>query len=374
MDKFVTIFMCGDVMTGRGIDQVMTHPSDSKLYEPFMKSAKGYVDLAEDKNGVIQKPVSYAYIWGDALDEMQRMGTDIRIINLETSVTRSNDYWRSKGINYRMHPKNILCLTTAKIDYCSLANNHMLDWGYSGLIETFSTLTKVNIKYSGAGVNIEEAEKPAILDLKGQGRIIIFSYGLFASGIPKNWQATRETPGINTLADLSTESVFQIQNKIKEIKQPKDLVVFSIHWGSNWGYEIPNEQIEFSHTLINDADVDIVHGHSSHHIKRIEVYKDKPIIYGCGDFINDYEGISGREKYRSDLGLMYFIRMDISSRKLIEFHVIPTQIKNFKVNQASPENMQWLYKVLNRESKRLGTHVTMQKDNKLRLVWSSSAR
>lgn len=373
MDEFITIFMCGDVMTGRGIDQVMPHPSDPKLYEPFMKSAKGYVDLAEDKNGVIQKPVGYAYIWGDALDEMQRMDTDIRIINLETSVTKSNDYWRGKVINYRMHPKNISCLTAAKIDSCSLANNHMLDWGYSGLRETLSTLKKVNIKYSGAGRNIEEAEKPAVLDLKGRGRIIIFSYGLITSGIPKNWQATRETPGINMLADLSTESVFQIQTKIREIKQPKDLVVFSIHWGGNWGYEIPNEQIEFSHNLINDAYVDIVHGHSSHHIKGIEVYKSKPIIYGCGDFINDYEGIIGHEKYRSDLGLMYFIRMDLSSRKLIEFHMVPTQIKNFKVNRASPENMQWLGKVLNRESKRLGTHVTMQKDNKLRLEWSNSA-
>jgi len=76
-------------------------------------------------------------------------------------------------------------------------------------------------------------------------------------------------------------------------------VVASIHWGDNWGYEI-------AHNLIDHAGVDIIHGHSSHHAKGIEVWHGKPVIYGCGDFINDYEGIGGNEKYRSDLSLMYF--------------------------------------------------------------------
>ena len=370
MDEFITIFMCGDVMTGRGIDQVMPHYCDPILYEPFMKNAKGYVDSAEEKNGVIQKPVSYSYIWGDVLDEMKCIGTDIRIINLETSVTKSNDYWKGKGINYRMHPRNISCLSAASIDYCSLANNHLLDWGYSGLEETLRTLNKASIGNSGAGKNIKEAEKPAILDVRGQGRVIVFSYGLDTSGIPTEWQATTDVPGINLLTDLSTYSVQQIQNKVNVIKQSKDLIIVSIHWGSNWGYQIPTEQIEFAHNLINDAHVDIIHGHSSHHIKGIEIYKNKPIIYGCGDFINDYEGISGYEKYRSDLGLMYFARMSLSSRKLSEFYMVPTRIKNFKVNRASPENMQWLKKTLSHECKRFGVQVNLRADNRLDLKWN----
>jgi len=274
--------MCGDVMTGRGIDQIMPYSNDPKIYEHYMKSAKGYVGLAEDKNGVIIKPVSYSYIWGNVLDSIKRTDRDIRIINLETSVTRSDDYWKDKSINYRMHPKNIACLTVANIDYCSLANNHVLDWGYSGLDETLKTLKKANIKFSGAGKNINEAEKPAILNISGKGRVIVFSYGLHSSGIPLDWCATMEAPGVNLLADLSAKSVLQIQNKVSEIKQAKDLVVFSVHWGGNWGYRISDEQIEFAHKLIDDAGVDIIHGHSSHHVKGIEIYKDKPIIYGCG--------------------------------------------------------------------------------------------
>ena len=102
--ELITIFMCGDVMTGRGIDQVLPHPSDPRIYEPYVRDARGYVELAENVSGLIPRPVSFSYIWGDALDEWERVAPDVRIINLETSVTTSNDYWQGKGINYRMHP------------------------------------------------------------------------------------------------------------------------------------------------------------------------------------------------------------------------------------------------------------------------------
>src|SRR3990170_5081967 len=122
----ITLFMCGDVMTGRGIDQVLPYPSNPVIHEPFMKNAAGYVELAEAASGPIPKPVDFSYIWGDALNELERMAPDLRIINLETAITKSDDYW-DKGINYRMHPENIPCITVAKIDFCSLANNHILD-------------------------------------------------------------------------------------------------------------------------------------------------------------------------------------------------------------------------------------------------------
>jgi hypothetical protein len=78
-------------------------------------------------------------VWGTALDELNRAQPDARIINLETSVTRSEDY-ALKGINYRMSPENAECLAAAAIDCCALANNHILDWGQAGLIDTLATL------------------------------------------------------------------------------------------------------------------------------------------------------------------------------------------------------------------------------------------
>lgn len=124
----ITLFVCGDVMTGRGIDQVLPHPGNPVLYEPYMKSATGYVQIAEEVNGPIQKPVDFSYIWGDALAELARVKPDARIINLETSVTQSDEA-ESKSINYRMHPANIPCISAAHIDCCTLANNHMLEIG-----------------------------------------------------------------------------------------------------------------------------------------------------------------------------------------------------------------------------------------------------
>ena len=94
-------------MTGRGIDQILTHPSNSVLYESYMKSTKGYVELGEMAHGTIPRPAGDSYIWGDALEELELRGPDVKIINLETSVTRSEDYWKYKGINYRMYPDNI---------------------------------------------------------------------------------------------------------------------------------------------------------------------------------------------------------------------------------------------------------------------------
>jgi poly-gamma-glutamate synthesis protein (capsule biosynthesis protein) len=110
----ITIFMCEDVMTGRGIDQILAHPGDPTIHESYMKSARGYVKIAEEVNGPIDYPVSFSYVWGEALNELDRMAPDVRIINLETSVTKSSDYRKGKGINYRMHPENNPILTAAK--------------------------------------------------------------------------------------------------------------------------------------------------------------------------------------------------------------------------------------------------------------------
>jgi poly-gamma-glutamate synthesis protein (capsule biosynthesis protein) len=85
----VTLFLAGDVMTGRGVDQVLPNPADPQLYETYAKSAIDYVKLAERANGPIKVPVAFDYVWGDALAELERRRPDARIINLETAVTKN---------------------------------------------------------------------------------------------------------------------------------------------------------------------------------------------------------------------------------------------------------------------------------------------
>src|SRR5260370_41709889 len=130
-------------------------------------------------------------------------------------------------------------------------------------------------------------------------------------------------------------------------QKPGDLLIASIHWGSNWGYDIPPKQIAFAHRLIEEG-VAIVHAHSSHHVKAIEVFKGRLILYGCGDFLTDYEGISGYEEFRGDLALMYFVELDSSNGKLISGRLVPMQMRRFRAGRASVADAKWLSNLLNK--------------------------
>jgi poly-gamma-glutamate capsule biosynthesis protein CapA/YwtB (metallophosphatase superfamily) len=347
MNKVIRIFLCGDVMTGRGVDQILPHASKPKLYESFIKDARDYVFLAENANGKIPYPVNENYIWGDALSIWQQFQPDIKIINLETAITCSENYWRDKEVNYRMHPKNINVLKNPAINICSLANNHVLDWGYKGLLETLKILQQSDIKTCGAGKNLNIAKQPAIHQFDFNKRVMVFSCGLPSGGIPPSWQANSNRPGLYYLPDLNRVRIKLISKEINFYQRPNDIIIFSLHWGSNWGYEIPDSFRHFAHCLIDEANVDVVFGHSSHHPRPIEIYHNKPIFYGCGDFINDYEGISGYEEYRGDLTLMYFLDFDYNTSRLVEIRLIPLQIKNLRLHYANKEDSAWIFKKIN---------------------------
>ena len=364
----LTLFLCGDVMTGRGIDQVLPHAGAPRLFEPYVASALQYVELAEQANGPIARPVDFAYVWGDALAELDRLRPDLRIVNLETAVTVSEDH-QPKGINYRMHPKNVPCLAAAKIDCCALGNNHLLDWGDRGLAETLETLAAAGIRTAGAGRDRAQAEAPAVLEAAGGTRVIVFSFGDVSSGIPRAWAAPPAGPGVNLLPDLSDATAARIAEQVRAVRRPGDVVVASIHWGDNWGYAIPARQRAFAHALIDGAGVDILHGHSSHHPKGIEVYRDRLILYGCGDFLNDYEGIEGYEGFRDDLVAMYFPTVDPQSGALISLHMTPMQIRNFRLNRPTQNDAAWLCHTLDRESRKLGARVEPAEEGRFELRW-----
>jgi len=358
-DRPLTLFFAGDVMTGRGIDQILPHSVDPRLYESYITNAKAYVELAERANGPLPKEITHAYIWGEALAELERASPDLRLVNLETAVTTSDEYWKGKEVLYRMHPRNVPCLTAAGIDGCGLANNHVFDWGYAGLEETLRSLQNAGIKTAGAGRNLEEAQRPAVFELPNRKRALVFAVGSTSSGIPLRWAATDGRPGVHLIDESSSGAASRVQQVMERFTRPGDLVIVSIHWGPNWGYEIPRDQQQFAHDLIDNAGVDVVHGHSSHHIKGIELYRHKPILYGCGDFLTDYEGIGGFEMFRGDLGLMYFVSMGGTNQDLVNLEMRPTHMKRLQVKRASPGDAAWLADVLNREGQKFGTHVDL---------------
>ena len=358
-------------MTGRGIDQILPCPSNPDLHEPYVPSALEYVAMAEETNGLIPKPVSFSYVWGDALEELNRVAPAVRIINLETSITTS-DHFERKGINYRMHPANTPCLTAARIDCCVLANNHVLDWGRSGLADTICALRKAGLKTAGAGSALPEAMAPAAIEADGHSRVLVFAAGSVDSGVERNWAATESTPGVVLLCDLSDRTAALIAEQVGSVKRPGDIAVLSIHWGANWGYDIPRQHRAFALKLIDLARIDVVHGHSSHHSKGIEIYKDKPILYGCGDFLNDYEGIAGYEEFRTHLALAYFVTVEPVTGNLLRLEMAPFEIKRFRLQRAAAQDAAWLSDVMTREGRPLGTQVNLDAHNHLILTWQPS--
>jgi poly-gamma-glutamate synthesis protein (capsule biosynthesis protein) len=369
----VTLFLAGDVMTGRGIDQIMPQRSAPVLHERWVQDANDYVLLAERRNGPVPRRVTPHYVWGDALEALAEERPDLRIINLETSITTSDRYQPAKGIHYRMHPGNVAVLAAAGIDCCVLANNHVLDWGTEGLLETLDVLDRAGLARAGAGRDAAEAARPAALPVGLRARVLVFAFGLPSSGVPPTWAATARSPGIGYLADTAARQVDRIAARVDQYRRPGDLVLASLHWGGNWGYHVPEEHVSLAHRLVDDAGVDVVHGHSSHHPLAVEVYHDRPILYGCGDFLNDYEGISGYEAFRTELTLMYFPVLDPVTGMLVSFTATPMELRRFRLHRCGPEDVGWLAQRLDQQSRALGVRVD-ERRGRLHLRWQRNAQ
>jgi poly-gamma-glutamate synthesis protein (capsule biosynthesis protein) len=366
----LSLFLCGDVMTGRGIDQILPHAGDPQLFESCVRSAMEYVELAELASGAIARPVEPSYVWGDALGELVRRRPDARIINLETSITARGEPWPDKGIHYRMHPANVNCLTALAVDCCVLANNHVMDFGAEGLVETLDTLRRAGIRTSGAGYDAADAALPAVIDLQSGSRVLVFAFAFEDSGAPRDWRAMRHRAGINLLEDMSDNGIERIARLVTAQRRAGDVVVVSLHWGGNWGFGNPRPQRRFAHALIERACVDVVHGHSSHHVKGIEVHRGRLVLYGCGDFLTDYEGIGGHEAYRGDLSLMYFPVLAGATGELEELAIVPMHMQRLRLCRATSADLEWLTETLTREGRALGTEVRRASDGSLQLRWS----
>jgi poly-gamma-glutamate capsule biosynthesis protein CapA/YwtB (metallophosphatase superfamily) len=365
-DGVVTVFACGDVMPGRGVDQILPHPGHPELREAHVRDARTYVDLAERANGPIPRPVSFSWPWGDALRVLDEIAPDVRVMNLETSITASRGFAPGKAIHYRMSPGNLPCVAAARPDVCALANNHVLDFGRPGLADTLRALSGAGLRAAGAGPDGDTARRAAAVPVPGGRRAVIMSCGTASSGIPAAWAAAPGRPGVNLLPDLSPATADFLTGQMEADRRPGDVAVVSIHWGSNWGYEADADQVRFARRLI-DGGVDLVHGHSSHHPRPIEVFRGKLILYGCGDCIDDYEGITGHRAYRGDLRLLYFASLEAGTGQLAWLRMAPMRARKMRLYQAPAADRQWLSAVLDRISRDFGSRVDLRPDGMLAL-------
>lgn len=287
----ITICFIGDLMLGR--DYGDSNTFDSKF-------------VTGDKTS----------IYGKDLLEKYLEGSDLLVGNLETTITNTNDKY-PKTFNYRIKEENMEYVKLNDNQFMCIANNHILDYREQGMYDTINNLGKMGIKYSGAGKNIQDAMKYATFNIKDKKIGILGCadhYDYWAAGVDR--------AGIFF---VNYNDYSELEKYVKSIKQNVDLLILSIHWGPNYQKGIETIYRKFARVMLK-AGVDIIHGHSSHHVKCIRYNGKKMIMYGLGDFIDDY---AVDPEYRNDLGMV--VKVIVGQNNKLNVSIIPTQIEDRKV-------------------------------------------
>ncbi|MFQ5965411.1 MAG: CapA family protein [Candidatus Scalinduaceae bacterium] len=305
----------------------------------------------------------YEYPWGDDLSIIKN--ADLSFINLECVIAKSGERWHKtpKVFFFRANPVVINALNLAGIDCVTLANNHTMDFQEKALFETIELLDRNNIAHAGAGRDINEASKPALIEAKGiKVGIVAFTDSVPPRCNEPDFSDTESSPGTNYIPITTDEKIFnRVKSSIATARNTgASIVVFSIHWGPNMRESPPDYFRTFAHAVI-DAGADIFHGHSAHIFQGIEIYKHKPIMYDTGDFIDDY--YVGVEK--NDQQLLYMITT--CSSGIERFELIPVLISECQVNKATGEIFDEIFERIKTLSNAMGTEV-LKRGSKLEIV------
>jgi poly-gamma-glutamate synthesis protein (capsule biosynthesis protein) len=201
------------------------------------------------------------------------VGADIVFANLEAAFGKEDSSFE-KTYTFQVDQDLVQVLIAGKINVVSLANNHIMDFGVGALKETINVLTQNNIKFSGAGMNLKEARKPARVEVK-QKKVAVCSYSLT---FPEEFWATDTTAG----TCFPSHTFFY--KDLREFKTNNDFVIVSFHWGGELMNTPKEYQVELAHKAI-DAGADLILGHHPHVLQGIERYKNKLIFYSLGNYI-----------------------------------------------------------------------------------------
>lgn len=284
----------------------------------------GDVMLGRLVNEVLKKKEP-AYPWGNTLALLRSL--DLRICNLECVLSDVGNPWSAtpKVFHFRSDEKNIETLKEACIDMVSLANNHVLDYEEEALLRMLDLLNAQNISYAGAGRNGVAASQAAIFERREEKIGLI----AFTDNEPA-WEAKEKKPGIFYVPIRARDKrAKQLFTAVRNLRQKVDFVIVSAHWGPNWGYEPPKEHRAFAHALI-EAGADLIFGHSGHVFRGIEVYKECPILYSAGDFVDDY---AVDEVEKNDEAFLFVLEK--TEEQGVQLFLYPTYIDKFQAHLAT---------------------------------------
>jgi poly-gamma-glutamate capsule biosynthesis protein CapA/YwtB (metallophosphatase superfamily) len=317
MTRRVRLALLGDLMLGRGVSRALRHRSPE-------------------------------WFWGDVLPILRQ--ADAVFANLEAPITASSERGRHgwKMFHFRADPAAVGILTCANVRFVCLANNHILDFGERGLLDTVHYLDAAGIRYAGAGRNAVEAAAPSVVDLPG------LKVGLIAAtDNMRAFSARPDRPGTNFI-DITADSagLDWINSSVAELRRAgATLIMLSLHWGPNMRLS-PNRAFRRFARAAVDRGVDIVHGHSAHVVQAVERYRRAIILYDTGNFIDDYWKFPFR---RTVWSFVFFL--DIEDGRPTRLRLAPVHIHSSPVELATGDTSRAIKEHMKSLCAALGTPV-----------------
>ncbi|NMO23484.1 CapA family protein, partial [Pyxidicoccus fallax] len=239
-----------------------------------------YFDAEVAKGRSREEMLAYGFKEVKALGD----AADLFVVNLECPFTEGGEKL-PKNFNFRARPELVGSLVAGGVDVVSLANNHLMDYGAQGLVDTLVTLEAARIPYFGAGRNLAEARRPAILTVGGVRVALLGYFFLGERNIePPQVYATETTPGV--AGHFSDVEVMErmLREDVIAAKQQADVVLPFFHWGREGTYTPEPYQVRLAHAAI-DAGASGVLGSHPHVLQSMELYQGAPVVYSLGNFV-----------------------------------------------------------------------------------------
>jgi poly-gamma-glutamate capsule biosynthesis protein CapA/YwtB (metallophosphatase superfamily) len=267
--------------------------------------------------------------WGDVRPRL--LAADAVIGNLECALTERRERHILKAYYFRADPRAADILKAGNIRCVALANNHVLDAGPGGLVDTLENLDRAGIARAGAGSNLAAALDPATFLAGG----LTVGFASITNTV-KAFGAGPASPGTSFLsirADATTANLLRSLVATMNARRA-DLKVLSVHWGPNFRPWPPRRYRAFARLAI-DAGFDIVHGHSAHILQAVESYRSGLILYDTGNFLDDYWIMPG---FRMDRSFLFMVSAGGGRRARLR--LLPVSVGRGVVNHANPRELE----------------------------------
>ena len=305
----VTVALAGDTMLGRGVARTLATTPPAAMVAPEVLAVLGDADLV--------------------------------VLNLECCISERGRPWAAPGkpFFFRAPPRAVELLVLLGTDCVTLANNHALDYGVDALADTLAHLAAADIAAVGAGLDLAQARRPAVLAAGGL-RVAV----LGATDHPPDFAASPDRPGV-AFADLGR----QVPNWLLDSVRAADAEVRLVtpHWGPNMT-TAPVRHVRRAATALVDAGATLVAGHSAHVPHGVA----GPVLYDLGDFLDDnrFDPV-----LRNDLGLLFLVTLD--ARGPVRLEALPLKLEYCHTRLAAGDDADWMRRRFRAACADLGTEL-----------------